>query len=95
MAISHFLFRRDDMSRDKSIQISEQLFLKIAQYFLLPERRDTILEKSIVNGLSDKLEAIIRHDLYTKYKTAPTNEQKEKARLEYLEHAGIPENFRW
>lgn len=80
--------------REKSIQIPERLFLEIAQYFLL-DKREPDLEKSITKGLSDKLEAVIRHDLYTKYKTAPTPEQQEQARKEYLEKAGIPHSFRW
>lgn len=80
--------------REKSIQIPEKLFLEIAQYFLL-EKHETNLEKSIVKGLSDKVEAVIRHDLYTKYKTAPTPEQQEQARREYLDKVGIPQSFRW
>lgn len=80
--------------REKSIQIPERLFLEIAQYFLL-DKKDAGMEKNIVKGLSDKIEAVIRHDLYTKYKTAPTPEQQEQARKEYLEKAGIPQDFRW
>lgn len=80
--------------REKSIQIPEKLFLEIAQYFLL-EKHETNLEKSIIKGLSDKVEAVIRHDLYTKYKTAPTPEQQERARQEYLDKIGIPQSFRW
>ncbi len=34
-------------------------------------------------------------ELYTKYKTAPTEEEKEKARKEYLDRRGVPESFRW
>lgn len=33
--------------------------------------------------------------LYSKYKAAPTEEQKQKARQEYLDKRGVPENFRW
>lgn len=77
------------MIREKSIQIPERLFLELAQYFLL-NRREAEMEKSIVKGLSNKLEAVIRHDLYTRYKTAPTQEQQEQARKEYLDKIGIP-----
>ena len=34
-------------------------------------------------------------EVYTRYKTAATSEEREKARQEYLEKVGIPENFRW
>lgn len=37
----------------------------------------------------------ISHELYTKYKTAPTQEEQEKARREYLEKRGVPDSFRW
>ncbi|MCM1561075.1 MAG: complexin-2 [Butyrivibrio sp.] len=82
------------MKREKSVQIPEKLFVEIAQYFFL-DQRGSGMEKSIVKGISDKLEAVVRHDLYTKYKTAPTPEQQEQARLEYLDKAGIPDDFRW
>ena len=29
------------------------------------------------------------------YKTAPTEEQREQARQEYLDRRGVPESFRW
>ena len=35
------------------------------------------------------------HELYTKYKTAPIEEEREKARREYLDKRGVPESFRW
>ena len=49
----------------------------------------------IKKGLEEKMEAMVRRDLYTKYKTAPTEEEREKARQEYLDKCGIPESFRW
>ena len=49
----------------------------------------------IKKGLEDKLEAMVRRDLYTKYKTAPNEEEWEKARQEYLEKVGMHRNFRW
>ena len=32
-------------------------------------------------------------DLYGKFKTAPTEEERERARKEYLDRRGVPENF--
>lgn len=49
----------------------------------------------IKKGLEEKLEAMVRRDLYTKYKTAPTEEEREKARQEYLEKVGMHRSFRW
>ena len=49
----------------------------------------------IKKGLEGKMEAMVRRDLYTKYKTAPTEEEREKARQEYLEKVGMHRSFRW
>ena len=63
------------------MQISEELFFALLKYHLL-EMDDVLPE--IKKGLEEKLEAMVRRDLYTKYKTAPTEEEREKARQEYL-----------
>jgi len=49
----------------------------------------------IKKGLEQKLDALVRRELYTKYKTAPTKEEQEKARREYLDKRGILDYFRW
>ena len=49
----------------------------------------------IKRGLEEKLEAMERRDLYTIYKIAPTEEEREKARREYLEKVGVHRSFRW
>ena len=49
----------------------------------------------IKKGLEGKLKAMVRRDLYTKYKTAQTEEEREKARQEYLEKVGMHRDFRW
>ena len=66
----------------KNIQISEELFFALLKYHLV-EIDDVLPE--IKMELEDKLEAMIRRDSYTKYKTAPTEEEREKARQEYLD----------
>ena len=76
----------------KNIQISEELFFALLKYHLV-EIDDVLPE--IKMELEDKLEAMIRRDLYTKYKTAPTEEEREKARQEYLEKVGMHRSFRW
>ena len=45
--------------------------------------------------LEAKLNKLLEHELYTKYKTAPTEEEKEKARQEFLDRRGIRQDFRW
>lgn len=45
--------------------------------------------------LDDKMERMVRRSWYDEYKTAPTPEQRETARQHYLDHVGVPEEFRW
>ena len=77
---------------DKIKQISEELFIELLKYHLV-EIDDVLPE--IKKGLEEKLEAMVKRDLYTKYKTAPTEEEREKARQEYLEKVGMHRSFRW
>ena len=76
----------------KSIQISEELFIALVKYYLL-DMEDAY--PKIEKGLMDKLDSITMRQLYSKYKTAPTEEEKEKARKEYLDKRGVPDSFRW
>ena len=51
--------------------------------------------EKIIKELKEKYDKIVNRSLYTKYKTAPTEEEKEKARQEYLNKKGIHSDFRW
>ena len=74
------------------MQIPYELFVALLQYHLVME--DDYAE-DIRRGLEEKLDAMVRHELYAKYKTAPTKEEREQARQEYLDKRGVPESFRW
>lgn len=76
----------------KNVQISNELFTALLRYHLLEE--DDCVD-IIRQGLEKKLDALVRHDLYVKYKTAPAEEDREKARKEYLNRRGMPDSFRW
>lgn len=76
----------------KNIQISQELFIALMGYFLLEQEK---LLPEIKKGLEKKLDALVMRELYTKYKTAPSEEEREKARLEYLDKRGVLESFRW
>lgn len=60
----------------KNVQIPYDLFLALLQYHLM---MDDDYEDEIRYGLEQKLEAMVRHEWYAKYKTAPTPEEREKA----------------
>ena len=49
----------------------------------------------IRRGLEQKMDALAMRELYTKYKTAPSEADRERARREYLDRRGVPESFRW
>lgn len=79
----------------KNVQISMDLFLLLVKYHCLqddsPELPD-VIEKAI----ESKLEAMIRHDLYSTYKNQQISpEEREKARMQYLDNIGLRDSFRW
>ena len=76
----------------KNVQISQELFIALMRYFLLEQEA---LYPEIKKGLEKKLDTLVMRELYTKYKTAPSEEEREKARREYLDKRGVPESFRW
>ena len=76
----------------KQVQISEDLFLSLVKYHILEYYND---EEKIVKEKKEKYDKIISRSLYTKYKTAPSEKEKEKARQEYLNRKGIHSSFRW
>lgn len=76
----------------KQIQISEELFIALVKYHLLEMEN---VQPEIKKGLMDKMDSITMRLLYSKYKTAPTEEEKENARKEYLDKRGVPDSFRW
>ena len=94
----HFLRRgnlatlKGEQMQNRNVQIPYELFLQLLQYFLIDNYDG---EEKIRLGLEKKLDAMVMRELYTKYKTASTEEEKEKARKEYLDRRGVPENFRW
>lgn len=82
----------------KQIQISEQLFYDILHYVIITDERQNItaeLRNSVIDGLTEKLQKISDRELYTIYKTAKSEKEREKARQAYLDSKGIPESFRW
>lgn len=83
---------RDEVSGMRNIQISEELFVNIVKYFLL-EQEDSLPD--IRRGLEQKMDALAMRELYTKYKTAPSEADRERARREYLDRRGVPKSFRW
>lgn len=76
----------------KNVQITQELFWAIIKYHLA-EQEQYLPE--IKEGLEKKLDSLVMHEIYTRSKTAVTEEEREKARKEYLSRRGISKAFRW
>lgn len=76
----------------KNIQISEDLFFLLIKYHLADI--DDVLPE-IQKRLKEKLELLVKRELYTRYKTAKTECEREEARKAYLDKVGMHKNFRW
>lgn len=80
--------------KEPKVQINKSLYNEMILYFLNGEKTPD-RERRIRDGIDADINARIRRDYYTKYKTAPSEEAREKARQSYLDAKGIPESFRW
>ncbi len=76
----------------KQVQIPQELFVQLIHYHLMED--DNHVDEIRI-GLEKKLDAVVLRELYGKSKTAPTEEEREKARQEYLDRRGISDSFRW
>ncbi len=76
----------------KNVQIPYELFLNLVRFHLLDMDE---FDKEIRIGLERKLDTMMSRQLYLQFKTAPTEEEREAARKEYLDKRGVPESFRW
>ena len=84
------------MRPDKQIQIPESLWYRIMMIAEDPSRFGTEDNWAIVkDGIRAKLKRQIEHDLYSVYKSAKSDAERERARKAYLDSKGIPESFRW
>ena len=45
--------------------------------------------------IKEKLDKMMKRELYTTYKTAESDEEREQARQRYLDEVGVPSEFRW
>ena len=56
--------------------------MKLLRYHLLDDDSCT---EDVKKGLEQKMNTMVKRELYTKSKTAPTEEEREKYRQEYLD----------
>lgn len=80
------------MEKKPQVPISRDLLMALFQYHLIG---NTGYLPEIEKALNEKLDSMVKRQLYTAYKTAATEEEREKARLKYLDMKGVTESFRW
>ena len=80
------------MRHTKQIQISEEFFAMLIKHHLCGDNR---YAEKICREIDRKLDKMIDHDLYSEYKTALTDDARERARQAYLDRRSMPESFRW
>lgn len=78
--------------QEKQSKIPETLLYKLFRYFLCDD--DSVYD-DIKKELESKLDKMLAHELYTRSKTADTDEEREKARQQYLDMVGMHKDFRW
>ena len=81
--------------KPKTIQIDFDLFEDLYIYAARHAEPDDLQYKRITMAVKKKLNALMRHVLYTLYKAGASEEIRNKARDEYLDAADIMESFRW
>ena len=80
----------------KNVKIPAELFELMAGYVHDHfDREDMARYHKIEAGVRQKYNAMLRHEYYTISKTDEAEEIREWARKEYLDVAGIHEDFRW
>lgn len=77
-----------------NIKITKELFFRIVKYFILDDCSEEN-KNAIIKELNNKIDSLIKHELYTEYKMSDTEEKREIARQKYLDSVGIHKDFRW
>ena len=81
----------------KNVQIPEDLFWELCRFHLgEPMESEEAVEvlQTIDQGLTAKLEAMQRRELFSQFKRAAIPAEREAARIAYLDEIGMRESFR-
>lgn len=83
------------VNKPKEIRIDYSLFVDLYVYACRHPEYEDLQFKRLCADVKRKLEAIMRHDLYSLYKSGADEKTRSKARQEYLDAIGLPNSFRW
>ena len=81
------------MAHPKTVQIDYHLFIDLCTFILDHSDDADPRFDSIVSGLSSKLDAMRRREIYSAYKTGSTEEERSLAREQYLREIIFPIPF--
>ena len=82
-------------NKPKNIQIDFDLFEDLYIYAARHAEPDDLQFKRISAAVKKKLDALMRHTIYSLYKAGASEEIRRQAREDYLNAAGILEVFQW
>ena len=83
------------MGKPKSILLDFDLFVDLYVYACRHSEQEDLQFKRLYAGNRKKLDAMMRHDLYSLYKSGADEAVRAKARKEYLDAIGMFDSFRW
>lgn len=83
------------MQHPRNILLDYDLFVDLYIYACRHCEPDDLQFKRLCAGVKRKLEAMMRHDLYSLYKSGADEENRAKARQQYLDAIGLSNSFRW
>lgn len=83
------------MNKPKFIQLDFDLFVDLFVYATRHGDEDDLQYKRIAAGVRKKIEAMMRHELYSLYKSGSNEEVRAKARAEYLDTIGLFDSYKW
>ena len=83
------------MIHKKHIQLDFEFFMDLYVYACRHEDPDDLQYQRICLCARKKIEAMLRHDLYSIYKSSASEEARKEARRRYLDAIGLQEGFYW
>ena len=79
----------------KTILLDFDLFLDLYVYACRHAEPKDLQYIRLRKGVHLKLEAMMRHELYSLYKSGADEETRRKAKSDYLDAIGLSDSFRW
>lgn len=83
------------IKKPRTIKLDMELFIDLYIYAYRHSDPDDLQYCRLAAGVQKKLQAMMKHDLYSIYVTGASAEERKRARDLYLNSIGLSEEFRW